>query len=214
MNSPYIFNNDLRFLDKGLNENERSNYSGWWKEQLKLYGTEVEYFTTGFSLSGQDTVYGEQPAAQYNDPKRLILALNLNENAVAMKQFGLVADDEITGFVHIDTYYEVFGENTEPKSGDVFNLIELGSDRPGERAGKHFEITERLDQDVNQINQLLGHYVWLIKAKRHDYSFEPGLTPEVGLTEPNDDLNIDNLSKEIFDYDSYGDNDDVYGDYH
>ena len=213
MSDVFRFNNGLRFLDKGVNLNERSNYDGWWKEQLHLYGTQVEYFTSTHSLSGHDPVYGEQPTAAYADPKTIIVTLNLNENAVAMKEFGLVADDEITSFVHIKTFYEVFGSGAEPKSGDVFNLIEFGNDRPGNRAGKHFEITERLDQDVNQINPLLGHYIWLIKAKRHDYSFEPGLTPEVGSTQVNDDPIIDEMSKEVFDYTSFGSNDDVYGDY-
>ena len=215
MNNIFKFNNGLRFLDKGLNNNERDNYDGWWKEQLHLYGTEVEYFTNTLSLTGFDPVYGEQPAAKFEDSKTLILALNLNENAVAMKQFGLIADDEITGFVHIKTYYEVFGAAAEPKSGDVFNLIELGTDRPGGRGGKHFEITERLDQDVNQINPLLGHYVWLIKAKRHDYSFEPGLSPEPVSDQVNDDPVIDELSSDVFDYNDspFVINDDVYGDY-
>ena len=88
-------------------------------------------------------------------------------------------------------------------------------DRPGGRAGKHFEITERLDQDVNQINQLLGHYVWLIKAKRHDYSFEPGLSPEAVSDQVDDDPVVDQLSKEVFDYNQspFSINDDVYGDY-
>ena len=97
----------------------------------------------------------------------------------------------------------------------MFNLIELGADRPGGRGGKHFEITERLDQDVNQINQLLGHYVWLIKAKRHDYSFEPGLSPEAVSDQVNDDPIVDGLSKEVFDYNEspFTINDDVYGDY-
>ena len=213
MTSPFIHKDNLRFLDKSLNENERKNYNGWWKEQLHLYGTEVEYFTSSYSLSGHDAIYGEEPTAQYGNSKRLIMTLNLNENAVAMKQFGLIADDEITGFIHINTYCNVFGNNTEPKSGDVFNLIEFGNDRPGGRAGKHFEITERMDQDVNQINPLLGHYVWLVKAKRHDYSFEPGLSPEAVSTQVNDDPIIDELSKEVFNYDDFGSKDDVYGDY-
>tara|TARA_B100000212_G_C27374349_1_gene534022 strand:+ start:110 stop:760 length:651 start_codon:yes stop_codon:yes gene_type:complete len=215
MSDVFKFNNGLRFLDKNRNDNERDNYDGWWKEQLHLYGTEVEYFTNMMSLTGNDQIYGEQPAARFKNPRTLILALNLNENAVAMKQFGLIADDEITGFVHIKTYYEVFGSGEEPKSGDVFNLIELGADRPGGRGGKHFEITERLDQDVNQINQLLGHYVWLIKAKRHDYSFEPGLSPEPVSDQVNDDPIVDGLSKEVFDYNEspFTINDDVYGDY-
>lgn len=213
MTGPFQYNSGLRFLDKGVNENERCNYDEWWKEQLNLYGTEVDYFVHTQSLSGHDEVYGEQPMAQYSEPKKMILALTLNENSVVMKQFGLIADDEITGFIHIKTYYEIFGDQQEPKSGDVFDLSELGNDRPGGRGGKKFEITERLDQDVNQINPLLGHYVWLIKAKRHDYSFEPGLTPENVSEQVNDDTLIDQLSNDVYDYTNNNTNDDVYGDY-
>ena len=210
-----IFKNNrgLRFLDKSINDNERGNYNMWWKEQLHLYGTQVNFFSSTLSLSGMDQVYGEQPAAEFAKPKKLIMALNLNENAVAMKQFGLVADDEITAFIHIETFYEQMGEGQEPKSGDVFDLVELGTDRPGGRGGKHFEITERMDQDVNQINPLLGHYVWLLKAKRHDFSFEPGLQPEKVSDQVDDDPLIDQLSKDTFDYTNYNVNDDVYGDY-
>jgi len=206
-------NDGFRFLDKSVNTNERDNYNGWWKEQLHLYGTKIKYYSSTVSLSGVDQVYGEQPTATYAEPKSMIMALNLNENAVAMKQFGLVADDEITAFVHIETFYRVMGDQHEPKSGDVFDLFELGDDRPGGRGGKHFEITERMDQDVNQINPLLGHYVWLLKAKRHDYSFEPGLNPEQVSDQVDDDPLVDQLSKDVFDYTTYNIDDDVYGDY-
>ena len=214
MSSPFRNDSDLRFLDKSLNANERENYDLWWKEQLHMYGTEIEYFTSSYSLSGHDAVYGESPTERYKPGQKLIMAVNLNENAIAMKEFGLIADDEVTGFLHIGAYNEIFGVGTEPKSGDVFNLIEFGNDRPGGRGGKHFEITERIDQDVNQINPILGHYVWLVKAKRHDYSFEPGLSPENVSTQINDDPIIDDKSNSVFDYDAnIGSNDDVYGDY-
>lgn len=213
MRDIFKYNDGFRFLDKSVNQNERDNYSGWWEEQLRLYGTRVNYYSSSLTLSGMDDVYGEQPAAEYATPKSILLALNLNENAVAMKQFGLIADDEITAFIHINTFYKALGDGQEPKSGDVFDLVELGDDRPGGRAGKHFEITERIDQDVNQINPLLGHYVWLMKAKRHDYSFEPGLVPEQASQQVDDDPLIDQLSKDTFDYTDFNVNDDVYGDY-
>ena len=97
------------------------------------------------------------------------------------------------------------------KASDVFDLSEFGEDRPGGRGGKHFEITERIDQDVQQINPLIGHYVWLIKAKRHDYSFEPEIPRENVSTQVEDNVRQDSLN--IFNYPDYGDNDDVYGGY-
>lgn len=66
----------------------------------------------------------------------------------------------------------------QPKPGDVFTLHEYAKGRPAPRGSKHFEVTEVLDQDINRTNPLGGHYVWIIKAKRFEYSFEPGLSPE------------------------------------
>ncbi len=73
-----------------------------------------------------------------------------------------------------DRYFS-FGPVIEPKAGDVFELSEYGDDRPNNRQAKFFEITEKLDQDISQINNLQGHYVFLLKAKRLDYSFEPNI---------------------------------------
>jgi len=228
-----IFDCDVRFLDKSKNQNERNNYDRWWKEQIELYGTSVDYYTSNYTLTGHDFFYGEQPTQKYSPPKKVIIALTLNENAVVMQKFGLVADDEITAFISISGYTDAFGLSAEPKSGDVFDLEELGRQRPNGRCGKKFEITERLDQDVNMINPILGHYVWLIKAKRFDFSFEPGINAEPRSDQVYDDTfsgrlpggsnpatddkvyddNAEDSARSVFDYSEYGDNDDVYGDY-
>jgi len=68
----------------------------------------------------------------------------------------------------------------QPKSGDVFALTEYGEGRVGNRGAKYFEVTEILDEDIATTNQLGGHYTWVIKGKRYEYSFEPGLMPEKG----------------------------------
>lgn len=203
-------NTPVRFLNKSVNSNERGNYDKWWEEQIRMYGTEVTYFENKASIDSTNDIYGEDVVSGFNEGKKIIITLNLNENAIVMEKFGLVADDEVTAFVHIKTFYDVFGETSEPKAGDVFDLTEFGIDRPGARSGKHFEITERIDQDVQQINPLIGHYVWLIRAKRHDFSFEPGIPAEAGNEQIFDDVSEE--SKRIFDYTPDG-NDDVYGGY-
>ena len=165
--------NGVRWLDKSTNHNERTLYNTWWTEQIHQFGTEIDYYVSGYNLSltGHDFLYGEDPTSSYSEPTRIVMCLNLNENAVVMQKFGLVAEDEVTGFISIDSFQHTMSSvedaRPEPKSGDVFNLIEYGSkDRPGNRTGKWFEITERLEQDVSQINPIIGHYIWLIKAKR------------------------------------------------
>lgn len=179
----------FRFTDKDTNEHERELTNNWWKELIGLYGQEVDYYVHTYNTLSADNFYGEQPTQEYHTPKKVIIAIELEENAVNLSQFGFVSDDEITAYIHIETFVETFSgdsvhpdnlQTLEPKSGDLFKLTEYGSTRPGNRDGKIFEITERLDQDINQINFLAGHYVWLVKAKRFEPSFEPGITPEKG----------------------------------
>lgn len=233
-----IFNNcnQFRFLDKQINQNERDNYKGWWLEQIYQYGTVVDYYVNGTNLDNIDPLYGESPGQTFLDPKKLIFALTLNENSVVLQKFGLVADDELTGFIPVESYTLAMSSaenpNPEPKSGDVIELTEFGSSRPGGRGAKKFEITDRLDQDVEQLNPLLGHYVWLIKGKRFDYSYELGIDREPALQQPTDDTyhgglsgdvqleddtlyfnDVDREGRNIFDYSVYGDYDDIYGGY-
>ena len=227
-----VFKTNLRFLDKGLNENERTNFSNWWGEEINMFGQEVQYYVNSYALSAADNIYGEHPDATFSAPVTVVMLLDLNQNALIFSKFGLQGDDDINAVLHIDTFTKSFsGLAIEPKAGDVFQVEEYGRDRPGERNGKYFEITERLDEEVTQINALMGHYVWLIKAKRHDFSWEPGLSGEKSPSAITDDtfsgrldgganpktpdkpINLgpsaDEDAKENFD----NDNDDVYGDY-
>lgn len=233
--SDQVENGCFRFLDKDKNECERALVSNALREQINLYGTKVTYYINTYNPAlTADNFYGEQPLSEYGIPISFIAFIDLNENSLLLSKFGFQSEDEITMYIHISSFYEAYntpvlsalfnGYAIEPKSDDVFKLTEYGSDRPGERDGKMFQITERLDQDINKINPLLGHYVWLLKAKRFEYSFEPGLTAEKGNTQvfdnPKDnnaqgadknysfDINI--ASKQVFDGKN---NTSVYGDY-
>lgn len=186
MQQPYM-TSTLRFTDKENNECERQLYSNYMREQIELYGQKVGYYRNTTSILSADNIYGEQPLARYEDPKYIIMMVNLTENALILSKFGFQSDDQITAYVHISSFYAVYPPDTEPKAGDIFKLTEYGSDRPGERDGKLFEITERVDQDNSQINPLMGHYVWMLKAKRFDYSFEPNAPIERGSNQVHDD---------------------------
>ena len=100
----FKFNSGLRFLDKQVNCNERDNYKAWWLEQIYQYGTVVDYYINGTNLNNMDPLYGENPSQTFLDPKKLVFALTLNENSVVLQKFGLVADDELTGFIPIESY--------------------------------------------------------------------------------------------------------------
>jgi len=219
-------NECFSLTDKNNNSGDIMLQNNYWLEQINLYGQKVGYIVNNFSLLSADYIYGEQPTQQYSPPVQVKMLIDLNENALMLSKYGLQSDDEVTAYIHISSFYETFGIGAEPKSGDLFQLTEYGSDRPGGRNGKMFEITERLDEDVARINPLGGHYVWLLKAKRFEYSFEPGVSGEAVNQQVFDDLknpavsgadkpytqNITDSSKKVFDY-SKTDYGSVYGGY-
>lgn len=237
----YNSTGNFRFTDKVHTTQDRLVYYTFFQEQIDLYGQNVLYYTYNYQLSAHDSIYGESTTANFLSGRQVLMYVELNESSVFLSKFGLQSDDEVTAFMTISGFYHALSalsastpyEKPEPKAGDVFTLFEYGDDRPGGRGGKSFEITQRLDQEVSQINPLLGHYVWLIKAKRLDYTFNPGLTGEKKSNQVYDDSfagrlsggdnpqtatkdyieSADSLSDSIFDYDAYGSDDDVYGDY-
>lgn len=187
----------LRFTDKENNECERQLYSNYWREQIDLYGQKALYYRSTVNLLSADNIYGEQPTARYENPQPMIMLVKLSENALILSKFGYMSDENCTAYIHISSFYAVYPPDSEPKSGDIFKLVEYGNDRPGERDGRLYEITERLDQDNDEINPLAGHYVWRLKAKRFDYSFEPNITPERGSAQVHDDNRYGTITTSI-----------------
>lgn len=220
-----------RFTVKDLNSNERDlTFKGWWQEQIRLYGTRIDYYVRNFDLANTDKVYGENTYQGFHPKSSFVMLINLTDGNIAYSQYGLVSDDELTAVIDIETYqknlssYYTDVASTLPKSGDVFQLTEYGEGRPLGN-GKIFEITERLDQKIDEMNQLQGHYIFRLRARRNDHAFLPGLTPEENSTQVTDTSGIGSISEpetsyindldtEQASYFNYGDNDDVYGDYY
>ena len=44
----------FRFSDKSIQENERTLFSNWWREQINLYGTKVDYFVNTYNILSAD----------------------------------------------------------------------------------------------------------------------------------------------------------------
>ena len=183
--------NSVRYLNKRNNANERENYSKWWKEQIEHYGTSTTYYTHGYTLTSHNFLYGEDPTSTFNRREEVIMLTDITNDALMLSKFGIMADCDMTAVIHISSFYEKFGCGYEPKAGDLIQLTEYGADRPGGRSAPFYEITERDDEYLPMTNSLIGHYVWYIKCKRFEYSYEGGL--EVG---PND--------KQVSDGGSYG----------
>ena len=180
----------FRFTNKSIQASERLLFSNYWREQINQFGVKVNYYVNTYNTLSADNFYGEQPTQTFAEPREVTLAVTLNENAITLSKFGFDSDDEITAYIHISSFFDEFeslssvfdpmdhisnekitqgvydryfnfGPVVEPKAGDVFELSEYGDDRPNDRQAKFFEITEKLDQDISQINNLQGHYVFL-----------------------------------------------------
>ena len=225
--------NVSRFNNKSRGGTERDQtYKVWWKEQIRLYGTEIDYYSRNFELSATDKVYGENTHQGFHPKATFVMLMTLTDGSLTYSQYGLVSDDEIDAVIDISTFQENLSSTlgsvsaSMPKSGDAFQLIEYGStDRPGGKNGKIFEVTERMDEMINEINPLQGHYVFKLKARRNDHTFLPGMDAEAKSTMVSDTSGvgpltateidyINDLDTEQESYFDYGSNDDVYGDYY
>jgi hypothetical protein len=210
---------NVRYLNKNNNANERENYAKWWKEQIEHYGTVVDYYTHGYSLTSHNFLYGEDPTSKYLKTEGVVMLTDITNDALMLSKFGIMADCDMTAVIHISSYYEKFGCGTEPKAGDLIQLTEYAADRPGGRSAPIYEITERDDEYLQMTNSLMSHYVWYIKCKRFEYSYEPGITPGInerqisdggdyghfGEEEPGEMFqpypdSVQNSAKSIYDY--------------
>jgi hypothetical protein len=206
----------LRFLNKGINTNERQNFSNWWYEQVSIYGQQIQYYTNQSSLTGMNVLYGEEPDAGFAESKPLIVLLNLTNDSYLLSKFGIVADSDMTGVIHPKHFTDTFGISAEPKNGDLLFMEEFGSDRINypKRGPSVYELTEVIDEF--QLNALGGHYVWFWKAKRYDYSFENGSPGAgVGNVANNDNDILEQLADTNFNYTEENpcSNPSVYGEY-
>jgi hypothetical protein len=180
----------VRYLNKTINDNERNLVSGYWQEQIEHYGTEVTFYTHGYTLSSHYYLYGEDPTTPFLSAGPMVMLTDITNDAIMLSKFGIMADCDMTCVIHIQTFQDYFGQYREPKAGDLIELAEYGGygDRPGGRGAPVYEITERDDQNLQfNANQLMGHYIWVMKCKRWEYSYEPGAPQENLNIQFNDD---------------------------
>ena len=194
--------------DKARLEADRNLISSAADEMVHSMGQKVEYWINSMELSGADLIYGEQPTSVYHGPKNLKMLITLNETSLSISKFGgFDAGDDVTAYITYNNFVSAMSgddiftrlnQDIEPKSGDVFKMTEYGNDRVNGRGGNMFQITQRRDQSVGEsMNPLGGHYGWEIKAKRLEYSWEPGLPQESANTQINDDTFYGKLTSTI-----------------
>lgn len=231
----------VNYLDVSSNANEQLLWDKWWEEQIASFGQRINYYINGYNLSAHDYLYGEQPLVRFAPPISMVMAITLSNDNIILSKFGLQGDADLTAMVHIQSFTATVSSNNtvlsasdyEPKSGDLIELSDYGRTRPNGRSGRVFEITERVDEQGGENNQLLGHYIWMIKAKRFDFNYELDAPRESKMSQVYDnkyDGEVNNLpkvlenkdytqfvdkdAKQIFNYDENPQaNTSVYGDY-
>jgi len=159
-----------------------------FNDLINNFGIPVDYYINTFNLSAADLLYGEDTVKQFQGPLSGIqMYIELSDDALSLTKFGFDPGDEFTAFVHISTFetaasdyfdYASVGQSIEPKAGDVIDLTVLGCDRPNGRGSVQYEITERMDQDISTLNPILGHYIYRLRGKRLDFTFQNGLSSE------------------------------------
>ena len=176
-----------QFFNPANFQAEQLIYDAAFKDQINSFGVPINYYVNTFNMLSADLIYGEHPTSQFAGPYELLMYIELTEGSINLSRFGFASEDELTGYLHITTFtttlsnllnYAAFNQVIEPKSGDIIELTSLGCDRPNGRGPKWFEITERVDQDIASLNPMQGHYVYRVRAKRYEHSFEPRLSGE------------------------------------
>jgi len=195
------------FVDPDQLNGEQMVYDLAYKDLINNYGLTINYFVNGFNLSAADTLYGEHTLQEYYGPVEIRSYLELNEANIALAKFGFDPQDDLTAYLHIDTFTSTFsglsvysanGQRIEPKSGDLMEITPLGCNRPNGRGAHIFEITERLDQDVSDINPMLGHYVYRLRAKRYMHTYETNAPSEAGDEQVYENSFAGKLSSSLF----------------
>lgn len=196
------------FADPSNYQAERALFKSAFTQLIANYGTEINYYVNGFNLSAANILYGEHPTQEYSDPFVIKAYFELNE-AVSLTNWGMRAEDELTLYITIDDFttkasvlsgfYSENGQRIEPKSDDLIELTALGCDRPGNRGNKIFQITEALDQSIQDgINPMLGHYVWKLKAVRFEHAGQTNAPTELGNDQVYDNTYSGKLSSALF----------------
>lgn len=172
---------------------DQLSYNGWLKELISLYGVEIRYYPNKFDTATMNSLFGEDMISGFDTDTTFKAYVEISSNANILSRFGIKVNSEVSVSIPFDTWDQYF-PNTEPKSGDIFVVINTGCGRRGDRTAEVFEITERLDRK-NPGGDFLGrHYAWFLEAARFEYAYEPGAPKEAEFTDVSDEEIFGRLS--------------------
>ena len=156
-----------KFVNPGNLQCEQLVYNQAFSDLINNYGIPISYFVNTFNTLSADMLYGQETTQKFFGPIEMQMYIELSDDAVNLTKFGFDPGDEFTAFVHISSF---------TTSVSLISLSALGCDRPNGSGEVVYQITERMDQDMSVLNPALGHYVYRLRGKRFNYSFENGLS--------------------------------------
>jgi hypothetical protein len=172
---------NVRFLNKGNSAEERKVMSGWYREQIDVFGTEATYYRANADLNNAETIIrGADMTSVFSASADMVIYVDAPAMNMSIIQFGWYNQDDITVYIHQDVFTEIFATDNEtnpvPKSGDVIYLREFN--------GFFFEVSYR-DNTQHPNANLLDFYTYTLNSRRKVFDGIGGLPPasEQGVTD-------------------------------
>jgi hypothetical protein len=97
------------FADPSNFQAERAILGSMYQELINNYGVEINYYINGFNVDEMNMLYGEHPTQEYSGPYVIKSYLELQES-VSLSQFGMNSDDELTAYIAIKDFTNIFIE--------------------------------------------------------------------------------------------------------
>lgn len=173
----------------------KDNYRGLVDNYTQNFGMKISYWSTGFSVTNQNKLYGEDPTAKYRGPRSLKAIIDFTSYSSFITRFGMMSDLDIVIYIPIKAFQAVWG-NVYPLNGDLFSIDDSACDRPLGQTPMVFEVTEKHDS-VDTVDFMGGHYVWKLTARRYDNSYEPNAPQEAEIGGPIDNKEYGKIESSI-----------------
>jgi hypothetical protein len=171
----------------------RDTFASWYTDQINLFGIDVHYRRQMPDTSvARFNIRGEDHVTPYEEPRTIrVLPADPTIN-ITMMSGGYFDTTTIEINISKDSFEQVFGANSMPKSGDIFNFHCVIADT--------FQVTFR-DETQAPNAQLAAYYTWklvcakYINTRANDVGYD-GVPGDV-LDDNND---IESESDTIYNY--------------
>lgn len=165
---------------------DQVSYNNWLKEIITLYGVDIRYYPNKFKFQAMSSLFGEDMISGFDNDTTFKAYVEITADSNVLTRFGIKTNSQVSLSIPFETWDQYFPDS-EPKSGDIFVVVNTGCGRRGGRTAEVFEITQRLDFK-NAGGDFLGrHYAWFLEAARFEYAYEPGAPKESQVADVSDE---------------------------